>query len=111
MLKFIDSVLLLFRSCFHRFAAFQWFVVIIIGLMIRSDCRGVTSVIRDLALNPNGYEPLIHFFRSSAWSLTDLRQQGLGVVLKFAPLKREGDAVILVGDGSNRPKKRATCLA
>ncbi|MDD9150478.1 transposase [Sporolactobacillus sp. CQH2019] len=105
MLKFIDSVLLLFRSCFHRLATFQWFVVIIIGLMIRSDCLGVTSVIRDLSLNSKGYESLIHFFRSSAWSLADLRQQWLRAVLNVAPLKREGDAVILVGDGVKQAKE------
>ncbi|WP_262393673.1 transposase, partial [Sporolactobacillus inulinus] len=83
MLKFIDSLLLLFRSCFHRFAAFKWFVVLIIGLMIRSDCLGITSVIRDLSLNPKGYESMIHFFRSSAWSLGELRQQWLRVVLNL----------------------------
>ena len=105
MLKFIDSILLLFRSCFHRFAAFKWFVVIIIGLMIRSDSLGVTSVIRDLTLNPRGYESMIHFFRSSAWSLDDLRQKWLHIVLQFAPLKREGEAVILVGDGVKQAKE------
>ncbi|WP_223362598.1 transposase [Sporolactobacillus terrae] len=105
MLKFIDSLLLLFRSCFHRFAAFKWFVVLIIGLMIRSDCLGITSVIRDLSLNPKGYESMIHFFRSSAWSLGELRQQWLRVVLKFAPLKREAGAVILIGDGVKQAKE------
>ncbi|MET1247711.1 transposase [Sporolactobacillus sp. STCC-11] len=105
MLKFIDSVLLFFRSCFHRFATFQWFVVIIIGLMIRSDCLGITSVIRDLSLNPKGYESMIHFFRSSAWSLSELRQQWLRVVLKFAPLKHEAGAVVLVGDGVKQAKE------
>ncbi|WP_100489769.1 transposase, partial [Sporolactobacillus pectinivorans] len=99
------SVLLLFRSRFHRFAAFQWFVVIITGLMIRSDCLGVTSVIRDLALHPKGYESMIHFFRSSAWSLDELRHQWLRVVLKVAPLRREGEAVILVGDGVKQAKE------
>lgn len=105
VLKFIDPVLLLFRSCFHRLASFKWFVVITIGLMVRSDCLGVTSVIRDLALNPKGYESMIHFFRSSAWSLDELRHQWLRVVLKIAPLRREGDAVILVGDGVKQAKE------
>lgn len=105
MLKLIDSVFLLFRSCFRRFAAFKWFVVIITGMMVRSDCLGVTSIIRDLSLNPSCYETLIHFFRSNAWSLDDLRQQWLRVVLKYAPLQREGDAVILVGDGVKQAKE------
>ncbi|MDD9147504.1 hypothetical protein OYT88_02915, partial [Sporolactobacillus sp. CQH2019] len=73
--------------------------------MVRSDCLGVTSIIRDLSLNPGCYETLIHFFRSSAWSLDDLRQQWLRVVLKHAPLRCEGDAVILVGDGVKQAKE------
>lgn len=105
MLKFIDSILLSFRSCFHRFAAFKWFVVIVTGLMVRSDGLGVTSVMRDLVLNPKRYESLIHFFHSSAWSLDELRQKWLRVVLQHAPLRRAGDAVILVGDGVKQAKE------
>lgn len=51
-----------FKTCFSRQASFNWFVVIIIGLMIRTDILGLTSIIRDLALNPKGYELMIHFF-------------------------------------------------
>lgn len=65
----------------------------------------MTSVIRDLSLSPRGYENLIHFFRSSAWSLDALRQKWLRIVLQFAPLQREGDAVILVGDGVKQAKE------
>jgi SRSO17 transposase len=83
MLKFLDSVLLSFRSCFHRFAAFKWFVVIITGLMVRSDRLGVTSIIRDLSQHSLCYEKLIHFFRSSAWSLDSLRQKWLRIVLNM----------------------------
>ena len=44
----------------------------IVGLMLRSDHLGTTSIIRDLSLNPACYEALNHFFRSSAWSLESL---------------------------------------
>lgn len=105
MLKFLDSVLLSFRSCFHRFATFKWFVVIVTGLMVRSDRLGVTSIIRDLSLHSRCYEKLMHFFRSSAWSLDSLREKWLRTVLKYAPLRREGEAVILVGDGVKQAKE------
>lgn len=52
MLKFISEILLSFSSCFSRKAAFEWFIVIVVGFMVRSDLLGITSVIRDLALNP-----------------------------------------------------------
>ncbi|MBP2664967.1 MAG: transposase [Firmicutes bacterium] len=105
MLKFIDSILHSFRSCFSREATFQWFVVIIVGLLLRSDHLGVTSFIRDLVLNPACYETLNHFFRSSAWSLESLRQAWLHVIKTSAPVCREKDAVILIGDGVKQPKE------
>ncbi|WP_161786235.1 hypothetical protein [Paenibacillus polymyxa] len=52
------------------------FVIVVTGLMLRSDTLGVTSIVRDLALHPLYYETLIHFFRSSAWSLESLRLTG-----------------------------------
>ena len=62
MMNFIENVLCLFESCFSRKAAFRWFVTITVGLMLRSDKLGVTSVIRDLALCPGCYDSMIHFF-------------------------------------------------
>jgi hypothetical protein len=56
MLKFVNDILSAFRPCFSRNAAYEWFVVIIMGLMVRSDHLGVTSIIRDLMLNPRHYE-------------------------------------------------------
>ena len=61
MMNFIENVLCHFESCFSRKAAFRWFVTIIIGLMLRSDKLGVTSVIRDLALSPGCYDSMLHF--------------------------------------------------
>ena len=51
MLKFIDEILLCFRPCFSRMAAFEWFATIITGLMVRSDSLGITSIIRGLVLD------------------------------------------------------------
>jgi hypothetical protein len=105
MLKFIDSTLHSFKSCFSREATFQWFVVIITGLLLRSDQLGTTSFIRDLALNPACYTTLNHFFRSSAWSLENIRQTWFAVIKTSAPVCREKDAVILIGDGVKESKE------
>lgn len=105
MLKTIDSILIQFRHCFSRQTSFHWFIVIIIGLMLRSDHLGVTSIIRDLALDPQCYETLIHFFRSSAWSLDDLRVTWLQIVKRTAPLFYTNEMVVLVGDGVKQAKE------
>ncbi|MGW8958588.1 transposase [Paenibacillus sp. NPDC055715] len=105
MLKYLNELLLPFRSCFSRTATFEWFVVIVIGFMLRSDHLGVTSVIRDLSLNGRCYETLIHFFRSSAWSSPSLRQVWLQVIRRSAPLLVIQDPVVLVGDGMKEAKE------
>ncbi|WP_209440951.1 hypothetical protein [Paenibacillus maysiensis] len=83
----MNDLLLPFRSCFSRHATFEWFVVIVVGFMLRSDHLGVTSVIRDLSLNGRCYGTLLHFFRSSVlppgrWTLCD----GLGFRWFVVPL-------------------------
>lgn len=105
MLKYIDSILLQFRRCFSRGAAYHWFVVTILGLMLRSDHLGVSSFIRDLSLSSRCYESLIHFFRSSAWSLESLRSTWLGVVKRMAPLSYVNGMVVLIGDGMKQTKE------
>ena len=105
MLNFIENVLCYFESCFSRKAAFNWFVTITIGLMLRSDKLGVTSVIRDLALNPGCYDSMLHFFRASSWSLEEIRKRWFSAVRLYAPLYREGDYHVLVGDGVKQSKE------
>ncbi|WP_317952425.1 transposase [Paenibacillus chitinolyticus] len=101
----MNEALSAFRTCFSRTATFEWFVVIIVGMMLRTDRLGVTTLIRDLSLHPGGYETLIHFFRSSAWTLESLRLTWLQVVRRVAPLSSLNGAVILVGDGMKQAKE------
>ncbi|THF72390.1 transposase [Cohnella fermenti] len=105
MLPYLDKIMQEFRSCFSKQAAFHWFVIVVLGLMLRSDALGVSSIVRDLALHPRSYETLIHFFRSSAWTLDALRVTWLRVVRKTAPLMTVHDRVVLVGDGMKQAKE------
>ena len=105
MINFIENILCHFESCFSRRAAFRWFVAIIAGLMLRSDKLGVTSIIRDLALAPGCYEPMLHFFRASSWSLEDIRKCWHSAVSRYAPLYKEGNLHVLVGDGVKQSKE------
>lgn len=105
MLKFMNEVLSAFRSCFSRNATYEWFVVIIIGMILRTDRLGVTTLIRDLSLHHRSYGTLIHFFRSSAWSLESLRLTWFQVVRRIAPLYSFNGAVVLIGDGMKQAKE------
>lgn len=105
MLNFIENVLCYFESCFSRKAAFHWFVLVTIGFLLRSDHLGLTSVIRDLALAPASYDPMIRFFRASSWDLGQIRLRWAMALREFAPLYKEGDFHVLVGDGVKQPKE------
>lgn len=105
MINFIEKILCHFESCFSRKAAFRWFVTITTGLMLRSDKLGVTSIIRDLALAPGCYEPMLHFFRASSWSLEDIRKCWYSAVSRYAPLYKEENLHVLVGDGVKQSKE------
>ncbi len=105
MLNFIENVLCCFESCFSRKAAFNWFVSITIGLMLRSDKLRVTSVMRGLALGSGCYDSMLHFFRASSWSLAGIRKRWFSAVRLYAPLYKEGNCHVLVGDGVKHPKE------
>lgn len=105
MINFIDDILNRFRTCFSRKAAFDWFVILVAGFLLRSDQLGVTSVIRDLALRPEIYESMLHFFRSSAWSAERLRSCWMETVLHCAPLHKENGCFVLIGDGVKQSKE------
>jgi len=104
MIELINNILMEFRSCFSREATFKWFVVIIAGLIVRTDFLGVTSVIRGLFLSVD-YMGLIGFFRSNAWSLETLTAKWCALVQKNAPIVKHGDAVVMVGDGVKESKE------
>ena len=112
MYDFLNEQLMTFRKSFSREATFKWFVVIVLGLMIRQDHLGVTSIIRELDLNPSWYETMLHFFRSSAWKLEDVTSWWIQVVGKHGGLFMENNMPILVGDGVKQSKeaRRMPCV-
>ena len=104
MMRFLNEILAGFRKSFSREATFKWFVVIVAGLLVRTDHLGVTSVIRGLCLSVD-YVTMIGFFRSSAWTLDALTERWCALVREHAPLVKMGDAFIIVGDGVKQFKE------
>jgi hypothetical protein len=66
MYKLIETILIQFRSCFKRNSTFECFVIIVIGMLLRRDFRGISSIVSTLRLEPKCYDNLIHLFRSKA---------------------------------------------
>lgn len=94
-----------FRKCFSREATFQWFVVLLIGMMLRSDYLGVTSVVRELCLDPKIYETMLHFFRSEAFELENLVTTWVHIVKNIGHVCLEDHMPVLVIDGIKKSKE------
>ena len=105
MWNLLNKILANFKECFSRQASFNWFVIIIIGLMLRSDSLGLTSIIRDLNLSHNSYATIIHFFHASSWTLEGIANKWCGIVKGFTPIYKEDGVTILVGDGVKASKE------
>ncbi len=74
-------------------------------LWTRSDSLGVTSIIRDLNIDPKSYTSMLNFFRSEAWHLQVIINQWIHFVSDFAPIFKVDDMTILIGDGVKQSKE------
>jgi hypothetical protein len=71
-MRYLSSVLLSFRSVIRRDFVFCWFVVLVVGFLVRNDFYGITSVVRALSLPPGTYCLLLHFFHSPTFTVAGL---------------------------------------
>jgi len=105
MWEYVNEKLMSFENCFSRKATFRWFVIVIIGLMVRSDHLGVTSIVRALGIAPHFYESLLHFFRAASWELDQIRRKWAGVVAKSGLAYRVNGFPVMIGDGTKESKE------
>ncbi len=98
MLKLIDEILHQFRICFKREETFAWFVVIIVGFLIRPDLRGISSIVGCLSLDPRYYESMLHFFRSRAFELNRIKSRWQDIVVSYGKLVKMEDSIVIIGD-------------
>jgi len=98
MLKLIDEILQQFRICFKREETFAWFVIVVVGMLIRTEMKGITAIIGCLSLEPRHYEAMLHFFRSKAFDLENIKSKWQSIVLEhIKPVMMDG-YIMLIGD-------------
>lgn len=99
--EYINDILFEFRPCFSRKAAFNWFIIAVIGFMLRSDHLGVTSIIREFGFNSDIlYLGLLHFFHSNAWRLDVIMKKWIELIQCSGKIYRGFDnKPVLIGDG------------
>lgn len=97
--KWLDNTLNQFYFVISRDKAFGWFVVTVIGYMVRMDISGLTGIIRDLSINPAMYTTFLHFFRADSWCYETIRAKWMQVVSTSACLFKIDRRTALIGDG------------
>ena len=74
-------------------------IVCLMGMTIRTDLMGVSSIVRALGLVPTCYDRILDFFHSPALCLDKLTQLWRSLVFKQPGVVRMGGRPVLVGDG------------
>jgi len=89
------------RPAFSHRRTFCWAVITLIGLTVRSDMAGVTSLVRATGIRPKFYQSLLDFFHSSAIDLELLTSLWASLCLKLFSnkLTKFNGRVVLLADG------------
>jgi hypothetical protein len=74
-------------------------IVCLMGMTVRTDMLGVSSIVRALGLVPACYDRILDFFHSPALCLDTLTRLWRGLVFKQSGIVRIGGRPVLVGDG------------
>ena len=70
--KRIEQIIVKLRPAFNREATFEWFVLLLWGVLLTTQPPAVTSYLNALGLSEGYYHQALHWFHSTAFSLDDL---------------------------------------
>ena len=104
MISYFFNALSFFRPVFSRCSPWLLFCMVVIGFIGANEMIGVTSFCRFWGLSANGYNTLLHFFRSGAWSAAMITRQWQTFVISQQAAVMIGDRAILAGDHTYVPK-------
>lgn len=95
------EVLAQLRAGFSRTRTFLWFALCVMGMTVRKDLLGVTSIVRALGLKDKYYDRLLDCFHSKAIKLDTLCALWARVVITCCNpfLMRFNDRLVVLGDG------------
>jgi hypothetical protein len=99
MIREISAILVGFRSCFTRTAAFNWFVTVVFGFIVRIDLCGASAFVRWLGIDPELYTAMLSFFRATSWQIKAILHRWCQIVLQRCPLPTIDDRLLLAVDG------------
>ena len=105
MFQLINNILHEFREKIKREKTWRWFVILVMGFMVRSSKRGVTTIIGEMRLKPRLYHTMLHFFRSTAYKVEELYEKWIKIAIRKGQVVRICGRLLLVGDHSKVSKE------
>ena len=73
--------------------------------MLRFGNRGVTQVISELRLKPEHYHTMLHYFRSSAYEVSEIYDQWIWIAKQEIDFVKIAGKTVLLGDHIKIPKE------
>ena len=70
--KRLEQIMLTLRPAFSRQATFEWFVLLLWGVLLSTQPPAITSYLNALGLGEGYYAQALHWFHSSAFSIDTL---------------------------------------
>jgi len=102
ILNRVEEILSELRPVFSRQATFEWFVMLMWGVLLCSQAPAVTSYLNAVGLSEYYYNHALHWFNSQAWSVGK-RSQTWGEWGEWLPkhknVHRLRGKLVYVGDG------------
>ncbi len=93
------------RPACSRMRTFLWLSLCLVGMCIRPNLAGVTSIVRAIGLQVVLYDKLLDFFHSPALDIDALIRLGANTVVGICSgVMKKNDRLLLVGDGLKAPK-------
>jgi hypothetical protein len=95
----LEQIMLEMRSVFRREATFEWFVLLIWGVLLTTQPPAVTSYLNALGLNESYYHQSLHWFHSKAFRVEQLCYQWSQWLERHPMTHQLNGERVYVGDG------------
>jgi hypothetical protein len=95
----IEQILQELRPVFSREATFEWFVLLLWGVLLSTQPPAVTSYLNTLGLGEGYYHQALHWFHSSAFEVDQLCQRWGAWLSRHPAVVRLQGQRLYVGDG------------
>ncbi len=95
----LEQIMVQFRPVFRRTATFEWFVLLLWGILLSRQAPAVTSYLNALGLGEGYYHQALHWFKSRAFSVDALCGSWGEWLKKHSAVHRLKGQRVYVGDG------------